>query len=319
MIGWLIPYHTGGGPLSATIQHIEKKKLPVDILFMGTSRVKRSVIPSLFDSLTNKNRNPDHISFNLAMPAARIGENLYLLKNFSGTDAGDHLKIVMIEWADTYLPHPDNRQTLRARYWMDMVTCRDYLLNVIGSHGFIGAWEAGHLNYITGAFLHRSLSLAHLAQAWIKPPAPEIHLDETRGYRVSFGHAPPRPKGPQGRRIAYFDSAWIRLQQTQARELMKQKDVNALDQDVKQWNTWLTNMKHKGVHMVLLIMPGQMSVRQVALARLMPREHVLDLSDPDQYADLYDPTLYYDRMHLNDVGGRLLTRHLAEAWNRMSP
>ena len=318
LIGYLIPYHTGGGPISAKIQHIEQKKLSVDIMFMGTSRVKNSIIPAFFDSLTNRNRKPSNISYNLAMHATRIGENLYLLKHFSNSEQGKHLKVVFIEWTDTYFPHPDNRKTERARYWMDAAICRDYLLNVKESHGLVGAWKEGHISYIISSFLHRSLSLAHLGQAWIKPTIPDKELDQNQGVKLLYGHAQPRPKGPINERVSYFDSSWIRQKQAQTRELRLQEDINAMDQDVKQWNFWLAKMKRQGIHMVLLIMPGLTTNRQLTLARNLPAENILDLSDPDRYDELYNPSVYYDRMHFNDIGARLLTRHLAEGWNRIS-
>ena len=319
IVGVLIPYHMGGGTISANIQYIEQKKLPVDVIFMGTSRVRNSIIPAFFDSLTNRKRNSKNISFNLAMPATRIGENLYLLKHFSRSKTGRHLKIAFIEWADTYFPHPDNRGTEKARYWMDAPIFYDYLLNVVDSHGPAFAWSAGHITYITSAFIHRTFSLAPLGQSWMQLPKPDEYLDKTHGYKFLYGHATTRPDGPMDLKTAYFDSNWIRLQLHEAKKLIARQDIMPINQDLKLWNKWLRRMKQQGVHIVLLMMPGQMSERQVALARSIPRDHVIDLSDPYHYADLYDPSLYHDRMHFNYVGARLLTRNLAEAWNRMSP
>lgn len=320
LVGILIPYHTGGGPISASIVHIEQKKKPVDILFMGTSRIRRGIIPTLFDSTCKKNRNREDLSFNIGMNATRIGENLYLLKHFTRSNAGKALKVVFVEWSDTYFPHPDNRKTERARYWMDAPNFRDYMFNVFESHGPKFAWTEGHVTYITSAFIHRTFSLAHLGQSWMKPARSEDDLDITRGYKITYDHAPILQKNTSpDRKIPYFDSAFIRIQQANANELHRKQDIMPLYQDLKLWNKWLRRMKLQGVHMVLLIMPGQMSERQLGLARSISREHVLDLSDPNQYPDLYDRSVYYDKIHLNNAGGRLLTLHLAEAWKRMSP
>ena len=320
LIGELIPYHTGGGLISANIQYIKQKKLPVDILFMGTSRMKNSIIPTYFDSLTNDNREPGHISFNLSMYSSRIGENLYLLKHYSRSETGKPLKVVFIEWANTYIPHRDNRQTDRARYWMDAPTCRDYILNVMESDGFEKALKSGQLTYIISAFLHRSLSLAHLGQEWLKPPIPENKLDETRGFEKLYGHAAQIPQNtPFDLRISYFDSNWIRKQEAHSKKLRLLPDIQAMDHDVKLWNTWLVKMKGQGIRVVLIVVPGLTTERQMALARKLPSENLIDLSDPDRYPDLYDPAVYYDRMHLNDSGARLMTRHLAEAWNQKCP
>jgi hypothetical protein len=320
LIGEFIPYHTGGGPISANIQHINENKLPIDILFMGTSRMKNGINPSYFDSLTNSKRTPGNISFNLSMAASRSGETLYLLKHYSRSEVGKPLKVVFIEWANIYIPHRDNRQTERARYWMDAPTCRDYVLNVMESDGFKNALKSGQLTYIISAFLHRSLSITHLGQAWMQPPIPEEKLDVTLGFEKTSGHAPQLPRNTKfDLRKSYFDSNWIRQKEAQSRKLRLEPDIQAMDQDVKLWNTWLTKMKRQGIHMVLIIMPGLTTKRQMALARRVPPENLLDLSDPDRYPDLYDPSVYYDRMHLNEDGARLLTRHLAEAWNHMSP
>lgn len=70
----------------------------------------------------------------------------------------------------------------------------------------------------------------------------------------------------------------------------------------------------RGIQLMLLIPPGNVRSRQIALMRHLPQNHLLDFSYPDKYPDLYDPVKFYDFVHFNHRGGELFTRHIAEAY-----
>lgn len=313
-IGMFIPYHTGGREISDKIMYLEKCDQRVDLIFLGSSRIRRGVIPTLFDSLRitqNKNKT---LSFNLGGPAAKMGENLYLLRNISKNNAGNQVKTVIIEWIEDYLPNPQHYKTERGRYWMDLESFRINTRILKGSPGMIEATKNGKLSYVVSAFLHRSIGLRRISSAWLDTLTPDPTLQTSRGYvGLNIRHAPHIKSGPIVPGKPVYDPLQAGRDRDSALLLHKNPELNPLREDVDLWQDLIQDNAKRGLHLILLIPPGPVSARQLALARQLPTENILDLSDPIQYPDLYDPEIYYDFVHLNHEGAKRFTRHIAAA------
>lgn len=317
-IGWFIPYHIGNSEVSNKIRHIEEKKKKIDVIFLGSSRIRRGVIPDLFDSLTNKYLKRSGISFNLASPAAHVGENLYLLRKYAASDAGDHLNTVIIEWIDGYLPFPDRYETERARYWMDTQSLAEQISLMKGEPGLTKAWRQGKIQYVFGAFLHRNLGLRRVSNALMDTNKSKISYEDTKGYnRQYITHAPLVSKKPPIRGEPGFDPKQAQRDAVNARNIHAMEQLVTHTVDVELWQRLVKNYTQQGIRLVLMIPPGPVNERQISLMRKLPKDHFIDLSDPLKYPALYNPDLFFDYVHLNHDGARLLTQHLAESYLKL--
>jgi hypothetical protein len=317
-IGWFIPYHTGSWVVSEKVRYIEENKKKVDVIFLGSSRIRRGIIPTLFDSLTHRYSQRAGISFNMGGPAAYIAENLYLLRKYAASDAGDHLKTVVIEWTGAYLPSPDKYKTERGRYWMDMQSLTEQLSLMRGAPGLINAWKEGKIQYVFGAFLHRNLGLRRVSNNWMNTIKPDPSNEDTRGYNGLYrSHAPLVSKKPPKPGIPGFDPRQAQRDALNARNIHAMEHLEALSEDVELWQGLINSHTQRGIRLVLLIPPGPVNERQLALLRRLPKDHFIDLSDPLKFPALYNSDLFFDYVHLNHDGARLLTQYLAESFLKL--
>lgn len=293
---------------------LEKHDQRVDVLFLGSSRVRRGVIPIVFDSITKVQTKREGISFNLGGPAATVGENIYLLKNYSKSHQGQHLNTAVIEWIDDYLPKSNNYKTERARYWMDDESFIQQMRLLNGSPGMMASIMDGRFSYVTSAYLLRSIGLRRISSAWMDTLTPDLMLSTNRGYaRLKNRHAPLINSGPFVPGKPVYDPLQALRDRDTAFILHRSSKLKPLREDLDLWLVQVRKYKDRGIRLMLLIPPGPVTARQLALARKLPKENVLDLSDPIQYPDLYDPEIYYDFVHLNHEGAERFTRHLAAA------
>ena len=314
-IGELIPYHLGGRELSEKILHLENESKQVDILFLGSSRVRRGIIPKRFDSLLSRHMNQSAISFNMGGPAASVGENLYLLRHFSTSEAGANLKTIVIEWMGDYIPGSEYYKTGRAQYWMDMESFRQQAKLLGDTPGWIGALKQGKLFYLTSAFLYRNFGLGRIRNYFMDNLAPDTTLNVDRGYARKFDrHARLLSSGTADPGKAVYDPLQAGRDRENAMRIHSLADIDHVAQDLTIWLTLIRQYKVEGIRLILLIPPGQVSARQIALARRIPTEHLLDLSNPNEYPDLYDPEIFFDFVHLNHEGAQRFTEHVAQAF-----
>jgi hypothetical protein len=276
--------------------------------------VRRGVIPVLFDQLTMMHLNRSGISFNLAGPGAMVGENLYLIRHFSSSEIGAQLKTVVIEWRDEYLPKSDNYTTERARYWMDFKSLKDQIYLLKGSPGLIQAHKEGKIFYVTSAFLLRNIGLRRISSDWTDTSVSERTKYDSRGYAgYEKLHATKPSSSAFIPRVPIYNPVLIGQNRENARRILYMNQIKPLPEDLVLWLDVIRQFSNRGIKVMLLIPPGPLTPRQIALMRQLPANNILDLSDPEKYPDLYDPAVYYDFVHFNKRGAELFTRHIAEA------
>jgi len=313
---WIVPFHTGGMEISDKIQHLERQGRPVDILFMGSSRIRRSIIPGLFDTLSGRSHPNGPMSFNMGAPAAVVGENRYILSYLTRKKVGRDLRTVFVEINDIYLPYFFNRQTERARYWMDIPQFAAYLPIMAESHGIRHALLEGTYSYLAANLLHRTIGLGRVGVDWMSRQPSDSLLGRWQGYKVSFGNmTDPYGEEPTGER-ANLDYRLISRLEQEARRLHRMNIAPTDNEASRQWRQMIDSYREKGIRILIVVLPGELKKDVLSIVHSLPPCHVLDLSNPDRYPDLYDPILYYDIRHFNYSGSVRFTRHLVKEWRR---
>jgi hypothetical protein len=290
------------------------------VLFFGTSRVRRHIMPAVFDRLAAEQGMPVS-SFNMGIESLNAPEDGYVL-DLALTKAPTHLRYVFLELSafrtDFLTQKPD---TIRAPYWHD--------------------WQRTRV-------LWRQLVARDLAE--IKPPGkrkkarwsgwfaditPWADLMATHGgllfqrtvnlgrgaasTRIWLGLRPPGdpgpPLGPTSDGFIPSDQVLagapleIYRQQLAALPSFK-KRLQTLDPVPQEYlETMVARVRAHGAEPILFIPPT------VSGFVFRPRREVaplIDFSDPEQWPALFDPANRADPGHLNTAGAEIFTRLLAE-------
>ena len=291
-------------------------------LFLGTSRVRRHIIPSLFDRLAAE-KGMEMRSFNLGVDSLMAPEDGYVL-DLALAAKPPKLRYVFIELsffrANFLGQAPD---TIRSAYWHDWERTRTVWDQLIDDNlrsikplkkrrqnrwstwlAEIDGWaslvmEHGRL------FLQRATNFGRGAALW-----PTV-----AGLR-----APGNPLGPLGPGLDGFipstDDAVVRgaALAEYEQELSKLKSGESREHELDpvpeaNLERVVARIRSHGAEPIILIAPSQSGYTSRPRRDLAP---VLDFSDPVRWPDLFDPRYRADAGHLNTAGAEIFTRALAE-------
>ncbi len=298
-------------------------------LFLGTSRVRRHIIPSLFDRLAAE-RGIEMRSFNLGVDTLAAPEDGYVL-DLALAARPPKLRYVFIELsffrANFLGQAPD---TIRAAYWHDCERTRIVCGHLIDQNfqriklptkrnkNRWNAWLAavsdwGSLVAEHGRlFLQRATNFGRVAALW--PTAAGL-----RGP----GH-PLAPLGPgldgfipspadtvlRGDAVAAYEQEISKLKSGGPRErpldLAPEANLERMCEKIRA----------HGAEPILLIAPSQSGYTSRPRREVAP---VLDFSDPVQWPELFDVRYRADAGHLNTAGAEIFTRALAGKFFALLP
>ncbi|MEA3208644.1 MAG: hypothetical protein QOE70_1701 [Chthoniobacter sp.] len=291
-------------------------------IFLGTSRVRRHIIPSLFDRLAAE-QGMEMRSFNLGVDTLMAPEDGYVLDQALATQP-PKLRYVFIElsfFRATFLGQsPD---TIRAVHWHDWERTRTVWEHLFDqdfqriklpgkrkknrtSAWFVEICEWSSLVAEHGRlFLQHATNLGRVAAFW---PA-------VAGLRV-----PSNPLGPLGPGLDGFipSTADTVLRGTavadyeqEVAKLKAGKSRERLLDPVPQANLerMCARIRRHGAEPIIFIAPSQSGYTSRPHPEVAP---VLDFSDPVQWPDLFDSRYRADAGHLNAAGAEIFTRALAD-------
>lgn len=285
------------------------------VLFLGSSRVHRGFVPSLFDQRTSELGFPTR-SFNFGAPGSRAFEVRDLLARIrelgprqldfvfvdpEGTsvlrDTRNHRARQVIEWHD-----PATTLLISEHLWsLDLPTSQK--LEALTPH-----WQSCLYNVANiGA-----------AQLWVdialgSPRTDEVWLEMT-GAQLD-GYAPlgedSEDLGRRGqrfqakRRASYLEQ--LETFQEQPLDTTPPSDFAlSIFEDIER------RVAALDATAIFVAQPAMYHQEDlIAAARLGHIDHLLRYDEPLRFPDLYDPDHRYDETHLNDEGARLFTELLA--------
>ncbi len=292
-------------------------------IFLGTSRVRRHIIPSLFDQLAAE-KGMEMRSFNLGVDTLMAPEDGYVLDLALATRP-PKLRYVFIELsffrANFLGQAPD---TIRAAYWHDWERTRTVWDHLIDQDlrrikppkkrkknrtsktwlAEMSEWAAlvtqhGRL------FLQRATNLGRVAALW--PTA--------AGLRT-----PTNPLGPLGPGLDGFipssndlviRGAALAAYEEELAKLKTGKPRERIMDPVPQANLerLVARIRRHGAEPILFIAPSQSGYTNQPRREVAP---LLDFSDPLRWPELFDPRYRADAGHLNTAGAEIFTRALVD-------
>jgi len=288
-----------------------------DAVFIGSSRVQRGVQPQVIDErLSSPGRR--FRSFNLGVPGMDGFEADRVLREVLASDP-ERLRLVVLEVPQWRVPGlAPSRHTERYVEWHDLpATCA--VLGSIWRQPFPLAakltrtWE--HLR----AFLLRASNYATAARfGAVRAPAVErlvAGLAAVRGYLPLHEDLGGRLADRRRRFLAApaeYRGKVARLRRLAGRgtlasaEVDRRYDRRALARQVER-------VRASGARAVYLAPPlltPAADYARMAREGLIP--HLIDLRDPREFAELFDPRNRFDREHMNQDGARLMSAIIAE-------
>lgn len=291
-------------------------------IFLGTSRVRRHIVPSLFDRLAAE-QGMEMKSFNLGVDTLMAPEDSYVLE-LALAAKPSRLRYVFIElsfFRANFAAQAPN--TIRAGYWHDWERTRAVVDHLIDQDlqrikplkkrkkNRWSTWlrettewtslvtEHGRL------FLQRALNFGRVAALW---PA-------TAGVRTLTN--PLGPLGPgldgfipsaddtvvRGEALAAYEEELAKLKAGPPRQRLMDEAPNAALERL------VAKVRRAGAEPILIIAPSQSGYTNQPRRDLAP---ILDFSDPVRWAELFDPKYRADAGHLNTEGAEVFTRALAD-------
>lgn len=289
-----------------------------DVLFLGTSRVRRHVIPSLFDRLAEE-RGIAVRSFNLGVDSLASPEDGYVLDE--ALKLAPRLRYVFIELSYFRANFAgQGAETIRAAYWHDWERTAAVWHTLISDDlaqikplkkrkrarwsewlAEVGEW-AGLMARHGRLFLQRASSLGRGSAA----------LQITFGVRAA--NDPLAPLGPAkdgfipsdstlaGSALAGYQQQLDALLDGPRRQIPLTRGPQSFLEGM------IAKVRARGAKPILFIAPN--TARPIFVPR-RDAGSLFDFSDPHQWPELFDPRHRADPTHLNSTGAEAFTRALA--------
>lgn len=303
------------GDVSDKLAWFEEHGDEVDVLFFGSSRIHRGVIPSVFDREMARHGHPVR-SFNFGVLGMGMHETSALVRRVLAMEPA-RLRRVVVEldgWSAAI--RPQNRFKKRMVSWHDPAETASALRTVALS-------GAGRLERLEQTWTH----LLHLG-AWTTGagrgrylvedlardgrPRRSADLSEARGFEPFSESAYGTPSTHPFRR------RFVRMIPVYRKAVARLAAANGADVSLEGFNRRAVEeqvalIRRAGAEPVHLITPTARPTPELyRLAATGAVPQMLAFNDPERYPDLFTVDRRFDAEHLTTEGAERFTRLLAE-------
>jgi len=302
--------------VQAKVEHLRAHPQTYNTVFLGSSRIYHQIIPEAFDASMAKTPWPTQ-SFNAACDGMYPPEDAFMFDEILASRS-KNLQWVFIELAPIRaVVDQDKVGTLRGEYWQD-----SQRLGVLWRHAinprkserkrrtpFAQSWDqiatfADHLGPYMRNLVHlgRGERFTHLCtENRLRPIAWWPIGDRRDGWAVSS-----RPEViTESNRKKFQEDLAARKAQPALANFGDSTSQDALAEMIRK-------VEATGAVPVLVVPPTTRKTNFLPSPLLQGRLIVLDYSDIEKYASLYEDRHRLDSHHLNTEGARLFTRMLVE-------
>ncbi|MEZ4757987.1 MAG: hypothetical protein R2817_14260 [Flavobacteriales bacterium] len=314
-----LPLHYGNEQVARKAADLRHLGDSVDVVFIGSSRMYRGLVPTVFDSLAPR---PGRRAYNLGVaamtivPAFRLAEGL--LDDPALTPGLTHL---FLEVQDL----PPIEQALMGKYrethWHSW---REFAWITRAVLGSTKAWTAKAMvlkTHLTATLYGSTLTGEYLA---LRNTLREEHYGSEKvgrnGYypleqEVMDNDRPEVTAGLlQGRQALLDDPAELARRMNEAVAAHDAAEAEPGAAWLARYTALQERCRARGITLVLVLPPRGATPYTTATLRRLAHLPQLDLSDPRRYPDLYAVERSFDAGHLDRAGAIRFTQYLVEAW-----
>lgn len=320
-IGWCLlsfldrrlPFYWGNEGLVSKMSKLEADNFDYDTYFVGSSRVYRHIMPSLFDSLTHGETH----SFNLGYSATKPPEIYDFLHHFINK-CGDNTKYIFVELGMVQGLANINTATLRSKYYLDYEQYTTAISACKSNKRYKTAW-----NY-TLSYLSRLARMGMIVKS--------LSFDGQSNYPQALGRHGDGYYGLEEemedlgntdsifiKRLAHFYSDTTVLTERYERTLKEHKKntspIIAAKANLNQLQKIIEKAAQKGIKIIVIRTPRNPGL--TPLYNALNTENKLDMSNPVKYSEFYLAKYSFDVGHFNNAGSRLFTYSLASDFQQL--
>ena len=304
--------------VSSKVADFQKRGDEFDVIFLGSSRTYRQVIPELFDKLMAEAGHPMK-AYNLGIDGMRPPEDTYILEKVLSARTKPVRWVIVESNPLRLVMRQEDRGTLRATYWHDVKRTVVLLNRAFFSDTKKRNWRdrlsviwrawpdfGDHAEY----FLHNVVSLGRgntLLENWLfkgKQPEPLARDIGPRrdGYRSSE-----HPEHMRGAELAAYEQLVADMRTKPPRvdygDRVSQRELQEKQRIIE-----------KAGGKMILLMPPYTATRYFYPKFEGGNEPLnFDFSSLEKYPALYLPENHSDSGHLNRAGSEIYTREIVRS------
>ncbi len=303
--------------LRAQVEAFLDQKDDVDVVFVGSSRIQRGVVPTVVDARLSEAAGRPVRSFNLGIAGMRSFEADWLIRRILRSEPA-RLRHLVVE-APNFRPEVTPQHDLTARYveWHDERATWLVLRAVWRSR--LPLWTKLELTWKHLRFyVMRSANYATRGRfVGLNDPAWDRIV---AGWGRAQGYQPLDERKPQGRRRRARFLRSLEGYEANVDIMRRFAAVGVLADpgsarvfDRASLSEQAAAIRAAGVTPVYLATPALARGPDfAALEREGVIEHLIDLRDPRRHADLFDKKNRFDREHMNKRGAKILSNRIAD-------
>ena len=313
----LTPYHVGNDFFERKLEAIKREGLKPEVLFVGTSRVQGQIDPLLFDSLLSLSSPYEGISFNLGVHSSTMLESLYLASRVLDAEWCVQCKTLFIELGiETKFDKGVNNGKERGYYWLGPSEFIAFSRTVLSQSALELRERIVRFASLSVKLCDRYVGVGRFRALLMRERNPYLRtMDvQVRGYASLDDEEEKYPWKRRQEAKRRFDPSRIERRKAtmeQAQKLAPFPESPALADLL---NGFIEEAERSGVNVVFLSMPLQRNNLEAFASENLKPGHYINLSDPVKYPELFDPSIYYDNVHLNERGAELMTGILSRAY-----
>ncbi len=313
-----LPYYWGNEGVATKMEYLEDKRASYNVFFIGSSRVYRQIMPSVFDTET---KGTTH-SFNLGYRATFNPESYYLLEHFIRKKAAKRTYI-LIELQD--FPPIDNRNlhTFRSNYYLD--------------NSYFSLVKNYYKNKKTSREIAANEVIKNYTKSYFGNIIKTKHVREMALSLIGWGERDAHALGKLNDGFQSLDEATTyekAMRDMQKKYLKKYAaDTSRFDVETRRYKTALTQdkgehtvhlkkikqliaaAKQQHYHLIFVLLPTQSDLLPLLLQ--IDKQHHINMAQPSDYPALYDNQFRFDPNHFNEKGAALFSKALARKFEKL--
>ena len=326
VISAFVPYHWGNPWYSSKMQYLEEvDKTKYNSFFFGSSRIYRQVNPTIFDSTLQGMDGISTQSFNMGAPATFCPQSYFMYDKFLESDRAPQARVCFLELMEVdgirdFFMHQE-----RTTYWQnpkDVIFAVQSMVN--NDRISLLAKLKYSSNYLI-SYCEKILHLGHFGQQiTTRDYYDEKYTGPERNGFLSLETDLRTTNDPE---VKEHLSARFAVPRKDSSLLIKRKRSilshyqtisDTFDQvNLKRIKDLIGQSKARGIHLVWVLSPRNASQELVNISRQLPKEHFIDMANPEFFASLYTLRYSFDTGHLNDKGSDLYSKLLAIEFSKI--
>jgi len=318
----VLPYYWGNPGYASKMEYIEKKRDSFNVFFMGSSRIYRQVMPSVFDAHTQGTTR----SFNLGYGGTFSPESYYLFDHFIRKKAVQPTYILLELQHFVFIANR-NLFTTQSSYFLDYeyfsLVKNEYTYEYkhLPNNSKIYKQPIEHrLKNLRLSFMDnlkkdghsREMLLALLGQGKRDSQA----LGKAKDGFISLDKSAPHKEGLAKRHerfLVQYDTTQTCFEAEMTRYQIALKDtLRHTTPHLQKINQLIETAARQNYTLLFILPPKRPEL--IPLFLQIPQKHRINFANPQEFPYFYHNKYWFDEKHFNETGAEIFTRELTKKY-----